>query len=103
MRLVSVKRSTRDGKKWMATFCDCKGGTKCAPTDRRVVHFGATGYQDYTTSHDKERRRLYRIRHAKEKNQKPDTPGALAYHLLWGESTSLQTNIAAFRKKIGCR
>lgn len=102
MRLVKLEKSTRPEKKWMATFCDCNGGTKCAPSERRVVHFGASGYEDYTMHHDKERRRLYRIRHAKEKNQALDTPGALSYHLLWGESTSIQRNLAAYRKKMSC-
>jgi hypothetical protein len=102
MRLVKLEKSTRPEKKWMATFCDCEGGTKCKPSERRVVHFGASGYEDYTMHKDKDRRRLYRIRHAKEKDQKPDTPGALSYHLLWGDSTSLQKNLAAYKKKIAC-
>ena len=102
MKLVKVEKSTRPGKKWMATFCDCKGSTKCAPSERRVVHFGASGYEDYTMHKDKERRRLYRIRHAKEENQAADTPGALSFHILWGDSTSLNANIKAFKRKYPC-
>jgi len=102
MRLLEVKQSTNSKKKLMATFCKCQGKSKCEPKDRQTVHFGADGYEDYTIHHDKERRRLYRARHDKEKNQQPNTPGSLSYHLLWGESTSLRENIKAFKKKLRC-
>lgn len=102
MRLVKLEKSTRPEKKWQAIFCDCNGDTKCKPSERRVVHFGASGYEDYTIHKDKERRRLYRIRHAKEANQAFDTPGRLSYDLLWGDSTSLQKNLADYKKKIAC-
>ena len=103
MKLLTVERSTRPAKKWMATFCDCAGGkTTCKPSSRRVVHFGATGYEDYTMHHDKERRRRYRARHAQSEDAALDTPGALSYHLLWGESTSLETNLSAYKRKMSC-
>ena len=91
MKLKSVKPSTRSPKKYMAEFCN---KDKC-----RIVHFGAKGYSDYTLHHDTERRTNYRKRHHSGKNAKPNTPNALAYHILWGDSTSLQTNIKAFKKK----
>jgi hypothetical protein len=103
MRLLEIKKSTNPKKKWMAVFCKCEGSTKCDPKDRKTVHFGAAGYTDYTLPpHDKEKRRLYRIRHGKEKDQAPDTPGALSYHILWGESTSMNENLKSFRKKLSC-
>ena len=102
MRLLEIKKSTNPKKKWMAIFCKCSGDTKCKPGDRKTVHFGASGYEDYTIHKDKDRRRLYRIRHAKEKGQALDTPGALSYHILWGESTSFERNLQAFRKKLSC-
>lgn len=52
LRLVRVARSGRAGKKWQAEFRD---GT--------TTHFGATGYQDYTQHHDRDRRANYRPRH----------------------------------------
>ena len=97
-----MQKSTNSKKKWTAVFCKCEGSTKCEPKNRQHVHFGASRYEDYTIHHDKDRRRLYRIRHAKEKDQAPNTPGALSYHLLWGESTSLQENIKRFKKKVSC-
>ncbi len=102
MRLIDIQKSVNPKKKWTATFCKCSGDTKCKPGDRKTVHFGASRYEDYTIHKDKERRRLYRLRHAKEKHQAPDTPGALSYHILWGESTSFEENIRSFRKKMTC-
>ena len=75
----------------MAEFCN---KDKC-----KIVHFGAKGYSDYTIHHDKDRRSNYRKRHHSGKNARPMTPNALAYHILWGDSTSLQTNIKVFKKK----
>ena len=94
MNLVSVKKSTVSGKKFTATFTMSNG-------KKKQVHFGATGYTDYTLSGDKTKRKNYRARHAKEKSQAADTPGALAYHILWGESTSRTENIKAFKRKYG--
>ena len=88
MKLLSVKKSTRKGKKLMAEFDD---GT--------TTHFGAIGYDDYTLKKDKDQRDRYRARHASCKNASAKTADALAYHLLWGESTSLQQNIKDYKKK----
>lgn len=88
MKLLSVKRSTRKDKKWMAEFDTGK-----------IIHFGARGMDDYTLTKDKEQRERYRARHASGKTAKPDTADSLAYNLLWGNSTSLQQNIKEFKKK----
>ena len=101
MKLLDIRTSTSKGKKLMAIFCKCTGCTKCKPEERKVVHFGATGYSDYTIHKDEKRRSAYRARHATGKNAPADTPNALAYHLLWGDSTSLQQNIKAFKKRYG--
>ena len=49
---VKISKSTRAGKKWMAAIED-------GPT----VHFGATGYQDFTQHGDEERKASYLARH----------------------------------------
>ena len=46
-----ITKSTRRGKKYMAAL------------DGKTVHFGATGYQDFTTHGDKERKASYLERH----------------------------------------
>lgn len=89
MKLDFIKKSTRKDKKYMAKFSD----------PDKIVHFGAKGYSDYTLHKDKDRRENYRARHASGKTAAPDTANALAYHLLWGDSTSLSENIKSYRLK----
>lgn len=91
MQLLAVRKSDRKGKKLVAIFSEDGNNTK--------VHFGAAGMDDYTLKHDKEQRERYRKRHAAERDQAPNTPGALAYWILWGESTSKQQNIRTFKQK----
>ena len=90
MKLVSITRSDREGKKWKALFEDPK----------RTTHFGASKMQDYTQHHDKERRRLYRLRHEKDLDTNdPSRAGYLSYHVLWGDSTDMNKNIQAYKRK----
>jgi len=91
MRLLSVKRSTAKGKKWTANFQD---GDKS-----KKIHFGASGYLDYTIGATEEQRSAYLARHSSGKNASPDTPNALSYYILWGESKSRLKNIELFKKK----
>jgi hypothetical protein len=87
---MEIKPSTRDGKKYMAIFQDPK----------KTVHFGQKNADDYTIKHDKEQRERYRTRHAKDlETNDPRRAGFLSYYLLWGDSTSLQTNIREYKKK----
>jgi hypothetical protein len=79
-------------QKYKAIFQMDNGKTK-------TVRFGARGYEDYTTHHDKARRAAYRKRHAHDNLDDPTTPGSLSYYLLWGESTSLNENIKLFKQK----
>ena len=99
MKLLAVKKSTKKEKKLMAIFCKCTGETKCPPNERQTIHFGQKGADDYTLTKDKAQRDRYRKRHAKEKDQEANTAGALAYHILWGESTSRKENIKLFKQK----
>ena len=92
MKLKNVKRSDRKDKKLVATFT--------TNGKEKEIHFGAKGYSDYTIHKDPERRKRYLDRHRKNENwSKADTPGSLAKHLLWGQSTSLKKNIQDFKKK----
>lgn len=86
---MELERATDGKHKWVAVF---KDGTR--------VPFGAVGYQDFTQHHDRLRRANYLSRHKSRENwNNPKTAGALSRHLLWGESTSLQTNLASFRRR----
>lgn len=89
LRGVEVVKSPNPEKKWRAKFDD---GTH---TD-----FGARGMTDYTLSKDKLRRARYRARHAKDLTTRdPKRAGFLSYYILWGDSTSLQENVRAYRRR----
>jgi len=92
MKLLRVEKLTGDEKKYKAVF-EHDGREKS-------TKFGATGYDDYTLTHDKEQRDRYRMRHRKDLYRGDSTSaGHLAWHLLWGDSTSLRENIASYRKR----
>jgi hypothetical protein len=91
MKLVSVVPAHDGIHKYEATFEN--GRTK-------HTKFGATGMDDYTKTHDKEQRARYIKRHQKDMTTgDPTRAGYLSRYLLWGESTSLMTNLKNYRKK----
>lgn len=93
-KLIKVVKSDRPGKKWKAVF-DVDGRSK-------TTHFGAAGMEDYTQHHDKERRERYRSRHKKDLTTgDPTRAGFLSYYLLWGDSTSLDQNLSAYKSRFG--
>lgn len=49
---------------------------------KKIASIGAIGYSDYATSKDKERRRLYRLRH-KGEDKVIGSNGYYAWKLLW--------------------
>lgn len=71
-KIGKVMPSTRKDKKYMVQ----------APLGS-MVHFGQMGYEDYTKSKDKERRRQFRLRNAKWAEAPRFTPAWLSYYLLW--------------------
>ena len=100
MWLHGIKKSEKPDKKYKAKFCYCQVKDACKGKNTKEIHFGASGYEDYTQHGDKERRENYLARHkTREDWNDPDTAGALSRWLLWGDSTSLARNIAAFRKR----
>ncbi len=89
---VVIKKSTKPDKKLMAVF-DIDG-------KKKTTHFGSKGMDDYTKTKDKEQRKRYRQRHAKDLNTDDHTrAGYLSYYILWGISTSLDKNIADYKKR----
>lgn len=88
VRLVSIKKSTREGKKLMAEFDD---GT--------VTHFGASGYSDFTKNKDEDRKKRYIARHsANETFTNPKAASTLARYILWEEPT-VEKAISKYRKR----
>jgi hypothetical protein len=93
IKLISIKRSSKSGKKLMATF-ETNGRKK-------VIHFGAAGMSDYTRHHDKVRRNRYIFRHLKDyRTGDPSRAGYLSMFVLWNKP-SLQASIADYRRRLG--
>tara|TARA_R110000823_G_scaffold22228_2_gene66661 strand:- start:211 stop:516 length:306 start_codon:yes stop_codon:yes gene_type:complete len=95
---VVFSKSKIKGKKMTAIFyAKNKNGEM---KKKKTTHFGSAGMSDYTINKDKERRKLYLDRHRKRENwDNPLSAGSLSKHILWGDSTSKQTNIANFKNK----
>ena len=94
-KLISITKSNKEKKKWTAKFYN-----KITKREKNI-DFGASGYDDYTITKDKEQRERYRTRHKNDNLSSPISAGALSYYILWGDSTSMKTNIREFKKKFG--
>ena len=93
MARMTLIKSPAKGKKWRAIFRDDDG-------EEHHTDFGDATMQDYTQHGDKLRRANYLSRHrSRESWSNPQSAGALSRWILWGESTSLQTNLAAFKRR----
>lgn len=68
-------KSTRPGKKKMVNACD--------NGKQKLVHFGATGYQDFTQHKDSGRRSNFRSRHNCADKKSKLTAGYWACKILW--------------------
>ena len=69
---IIITKSTRKDKKLMAIV-----------NNNKTIHFGASGYADFTTHKDEKRKQNYVSRQKKNENwSDPNTPGfyAKAYH-----------------------
>lgn len=81
MKLISIGASSRKGKKYMATLREDSGKI-------HKVHFGAIGYQDFTTSKNETKKFAYLARHrVTEDWTNPLTPGFWSRWLLWNKAT----------------
>jgi len=89
VKLLKVVPSTNFTKKYDAYFSD---GTKTS--------FGDATAQDFTQHGSVERRSNYRSRHKKDlETGDPTRAGYLSYYILWGDSNSIRTNIASYRRR----
>jgi curved DNA-binding protein CbpA len=92
IKLISIKRSTKKGKKLMAMF-DTNGRKK-------VIHFGAAGMGDLTKHKNLNRRNRFVFRHHKDlKTGDPSRAGFLSMFILWNKP-SLQASIADYRRRL---
>ena len=93
-RLLSIEPSWVEGKKLAAIFHDEVNDHP------KTVHFGAVGYEDYTTHKDPKRKERYLERHGRGREDwdDPTTPGALSRWILWNKPT-LKASIDDFKRR----
>lgn len=97
MKLISIVKSPRPGKKWRATFAHDGHGTTTGTTTFHT-DFGSTGYKDYTQSKDEARAILYRERHKKDLDtNNPTRAGYLSYYILWS-GPNFEENVRKYKK-----
>ena len=86
--MITIQKSPKKDKKLMAT------------NGKRTVHFGATGYSDYTRHKDPERKQRYINRHKGEDWSKSNmlSPAWMSRYILW-EEPSLEKAVQKMDKK----
>ena len=98
---LDIKRSNAKNKKFTAVFSHYKDGEK---KKIKTTQFGDSRYKDYTQHKDKERRKLYKGRHKKDLSKgNYMNAGYLSYYILWGDSSSLKTNISKYKSKFNLK
>lgn len=91
MKEYTLQKSKKPDKKYSIT------------DGNKTIHFGAKGYDDYTTHKDPKRRILYDKRHKKRENwSDPSTPGFWAKWILWNKPTLL-SSIADAERRFGIK
>jgi len=91
---VVIKKSTRPGKKMMATFFKHAGGPKI-----KVTHFGQESAPDFTKTRDEAQKKRYLDRHRKNENWNDYmSAGALSRWILWEKPTRAEA-IKSYKKK----
>lgn len=82
-----IQKSTRKGKRFMAIF---KNG--------KVIHFGSAVGKTYIDEGNKMKRAAYLARHRVNEDWTKINPASLSRFILWGDYTSIDGNIAAYKR-----
>jgi hypothetical protein len=94
---MEISDSSQKNKKLKASFYKIENGQR---KYLKVVNFGLKGSQTYLDHSDKDKRKQYIARHRKNENwNNYMSAGSLSRYLLWGDSSSLNTNIKKFKSK----
>ena len=92
-KLKGIVPSTKADKKLMAVFINL------TTEKTKTVHFGNSGFQDFTTTGDEEKKIRYLARHRpREDWDNPITAGSLSRWVLWNKPT-IKASIAYYKKK----
>jgi hypothetical protein len=93
---IVLKKSNNKNKKYMAIFT-LKDGRK------KIIHFGAKGYSDYTIHKDPKRKQRYISRHRSNEKWTGTkglmTAGALSLWILWNKTT-LRNSLEDYKRKL---
>ena len=89
---IVISKSNRKDKKLKAVI-----------DNKKTIHFGAKGYEDFTTHKDEERKQRYIERHRKREEKfwnksGIDTPSFWALFLLWNKPT-IKESYADIKKR----
>jgi hypothetical protein len=91
MKLISIQPSVKPDKKMMAIFLSDFG--------EKIVHFGAKGYDDFTTSLSEVKKEAYIKRHQVREDWKdPYKAGTLSRYILWNKPT-IKESITDYKKR----
>lgn len=89
--VVYLKKSNKAGKKYMAII------------GNKTVHFGASGYSDYNTHKDEDRKHRYEDRHRRRENWTKSgmkSAGFWSKWILWNKP-GLQASIRDTERRFG--
>ena len=78
---VIIKPSNNQNKKNTAIINDTKNNNK------KIIHFGAKLYEDYTHHKDDKRKKAYLARHKHDNYTDPLYPSFYSTNLLWNKPT----------------
>jgi hypothetical protein len=102
MKLVDVSKTPAgSSKKLVASFCECKGPSRCDPKDRKTIQFGSKTSTTFAEGASVEKQQAYLARHKVNENWNSVNPGALSRWILWS-SKSIAGGIKNFKKNVGC-
>ena len=102
MKLINVVETPLESpKKFVATFCKCKGPSKCLPKDRERIAFGSKGSLTYSNGATEKQKENYIARHSVNENWNKINAGSLSRYILWSKK-SVALGIQEFKKHFSC-
>ena len=102
MKLIDVEETPADSnKKFIATFCKCKGVSKCDADSREKIAFGSKGSNTFIDGATELEKTNYIKRHSVREDFTKIGPASLSRFILWSSKT-LNGGIAEFKKRFHC-
>jgi hypothetical protein len=102
MKLVDVVHTPAgSSKKLVASFCECKGKTKCAPEDRKKISFGSKTSTTFAEGATEQKKEAYLARHKVNEDWTTPNAGSLSRWVLWS-AKSISAGVKNFKRHVGC-